>query len=488
MSGKISRTFPPETRTLQLIAVVLLFASSIASLVWTVVVFVDREARRNSAGRVLSEASNRMIQAGSAELTRLIPRWPAEVADEHWLEINHRLSELTDSILKDYPGVEGGYFSEYGKKFVGFAYPTEPVPIKRENVKGGFDRSGPPEREFDLIEIRVNAAIRKNKVLFGVESVPPSTVAVRTAPVYYEGAIVGATWTMMRIEDPLFVKSSTRGYLLASGFALAGIVLSLVMTIGLARTVRRQAIERNRLQTELRRNERLAALGKLLAGVAHEVRNPLAGIRSTAQLWQRGIGPDSESASDLIAEVDRLEAIVSRLLQFSRAETSELAPGDLNAVVAEAARLAQGPAELEGVNVEVELEPGLPPVAMAPQALIQVFRNLTTNAIQVSSPGSSIRLTTKLEPGGGRVLATVRDQGPGLSPDVLRHLFEPFYTTKAEGTGLGLAIAREIALAHRGELRAQNRTDVRGASFTLVLPVADADEAIAEKNVDAVFT
>lgn len=86
------------------------------------------------------------------------------------------------------------------------------------------------------------------------------------------------------------------------------------------------------------------------------------------------------------------------------------------------------------------------------------------------------------------MLATVRDQGPGLSPDVLRHLFEPFYTTKSEGTGLGLAIAREIALAHRGELRAQNRTDVRGASFTLVLPVADAEEAIAEKNVDAVFT
>ncbi len=488
MSGETKRRFPPETRTLQLIAVVILFASSIASLVWTVVVFVDREARRNSAGRILSEASNRMIQAGSAELTRMIPRWPAEVADEHWLIINRRLAELTDSILRDYPGVEGGYFSEYGKKFVGFAFPTEPLPVAEKNSKRRIPaRSGPPEREFDLIEIRVNAAIRKNKVLFGVESVPPSTVAVRTAPVYYEGAIVGAAWTMMRIEDPLFVRTSTRGYLLASGFALAGIVLSLVMTIGLARTVRKQAVERNRLQTELRRNERLAALGKLLAGVAHEVRNPLAGIRSTAQLWQRGIGPDSESAGDLIAEVDRLEAIVSRLLQFSRAETSELAPGDLNAVVAEAARLAQGPAELEGVNVEVELEPGLPAAAMAPQALIQVFRNLTTNALQVSPPGSSIRLTTKVEPGGRRLLASVRDQGPGLSPDVLRHLFEPFYTTKSEGTGLGLAIAREIALAHRGDLKAENRTDSRGASFTLVLPVVAA-ETPAEKKVDAVFT
>jgi two-component system, NtrC family, sensor histidine kinase HydH len=284
---------------------------------------------------------------------------------------------------------------------------------------------------------------------------------------------VGATWVMTRLVDPLFVDQSLRGYQLAAGLALGGIALAFALTAGLARTVRRQANERERLQVELRRNERLAALGKLLAGVAHEVRNPLAGIRSTAQLWQRGVvGLDEESLGGLVHEVDRLEEIVSRLLQFSRADGQDLAPGDLNAVVVEAARLASGPAEAKGVTIELDLDQDLPRVAMAPSALLQVFRNLTTNALQAMSSGGKLRLTTRRDSLRQSIETTVADTGPGLAAESLKHLFEPFFTTKAEGTGLGLAIAREIALAHRGELSAANRVDHVGAIFTLTLPVA----------------
>jgi signal transduction histidine kinase len=104
--------------------------------------------------------------------------------------------------------------------------------------------------------------------------------------------------------------------------------------------------------------------------------------------------------------------------------------------------------------------------------LLQVFRNLTTNAVQSMPPGGTLRLTTRRDPSRRTISASVIDNGPGLAPDTVKHLFEPFYTTKAEGTGLGLAIAREIALAHRGDLLAANRTDGTGAIFTLVLPVA----------------
>ncbi len=290
-----------------------------------------------------------------------------------------------------------------------------------------------------------------------------------------EGRPVGATWVMTRLVDPLFVDRSLRGYQLAAGLAIGGIALALALTAGLARTVRRQAVERDRLQTELRRSERLAALGKLLAGVAHEVRNPLAGIRSTAQLWQRGVvGLDEESLGNLVHEVDRLEEIVSRLLQFSRADAQDLVPGDLNAVVSEAARLAAGPAGSRGVRVEVELDPSLPPAAMAGPALLQVFRNLTTNAVQAMTSGGTLRLATRRDPSRRTISVSVTDTGPGLAPEALKHLFEPFYTTKAEGTGLGLAIAREIVLAHRGDLQVANRSDRPGAEFTLVLPVADS--------------
>jgi signal transduction histidine kinase len=209
--------------------------------------------------------------------------------------------------------------------------------------------------------------------------------------------------------------------------------------------------------------------------VAHEVRNPLAGIRSTAQLWQRGVvGLDEESLSGLVHEVDRLEEIVSRLLQFSRADAQDLIPGDLNAVVGEAARLAEGLAESQGIRLEVDLDRDLPQVAMARPALLQVFRNLTTNAVQAMAPGGTLRLSTRLDPFRQAVLASVEDNGPGLDPDVIGHLFEPFFTTKPEGTGLGLAIAREIALAHRGDLLAANRPDGPGAWFKIILPVSPA--------------
>jgi signal transduction histidine kinase len=310
--------------------------------------------------------------------------------------------------------------------------------------------------------------------LFSVEELAgdrPVTVAIRTAPVIVGGHVVGATWVMTRLLDPLFVDRSLQGYRLAAGLALGGIALAFALTADLARTVRRQAAERDRLQTDLRRSERLAALGKLLAGVAHEVRNPLAGIRSTAQLWQRGVvGLDEESLGGLVHEVDRLEEIVSRLLQFSRADGQDLAPGDVNAVVTEAARLAAGAAEARGIRVDVDLDPDLPHVPIAASALLQVFRNLTTNALQAMTTGGTLRLATRRDPARHAIHASVADTGPGLAPEAVKHLFEPFYTTKAEGTGLGLAIAREIALAHRGELHAANQAEHAGAVFTLTLP------------------
>ncbi len=471
--------------SVQIGVVAALFIAALVILWTTGASVVARERRRSEAKGMLEQAGDQLAATGRESIAQEggLLDYPDEQSRSR---LDQELSAQAAAALAPYEGkgIEGGYLVLRFKSFLGTVLlkPQPPSTIaSTDSSETGeqaqsHNESGLPPLEADLIDIQVDAAIRKKHVLFSVEELAgerPVTVAIRTAPVEVDGRVVGATWVMTRLVDPLFVDRSLQGYRLAAALALGGIALAFALTTGLARTVRRQAAERDRLQIDLRRSERLAALGKLLAGVAHEIRNPLAGIRSTAQLWQRGVvALDEDSLGGLVHEVDRLEEIVSRLLQFSRADAQDLAPGDLNAVLAEAARLASGPAEARDVRVELDLDSDLPPVAMAPPALLQVFRNLTANALQAMVPGGILRLSSRLDPSHGSINAIVADTGPGLGPDALKHVFEPFYTTKPEGTGLGLAIAREIALAHRGELRAANRIDRTGAIFTLTLPVA----------------
>ncbi|APW59920.1 ATP-binding protein [Paludisphaera borealis] len=456
-----------------------LFVAALLALWATGASVVARERRRSDARTLLVRAGDELAARGY-EIVACAGEFPDYPEEPSRDELDRELSVRSASVLAKHQGVEGGYLVLRFKSFLGTtSNQRRPVSkgdeAPKEQPAQERGESSLPPLEAGLIDIQVDAAIRKQRVLFSVEELegdPPVTVAIRTTPMIVGKRIVGASWVMTRLVDPLFVDRSLQGYRLATGLALAGIILAFALTASLALTVRRQAAERDRLQTELRRSERLAALGKLLAGVAHEVRNPLAGIRAITQLWRRGLGMGDEGFDHLTDEVDRLEDIVSRLLQFTRADAQDLAPGDLNSVAAEAARLAEDRARDHEVRVELEQTPDLPSVNMAAPALVQVLRNLTTNALQVMPRGGVLRVSTHLDPARGTVSASVADDGPGLSADVLSHLFEPFFTTKAEGTGLGLAIAREIALAHRGDLQAENRPN-GGAVFTLVLPVAE---------------
>jgi signal transduction histidine kinase len=456
---------------IQVGAVVALFLGALLTLGITGASLVAREGRRTTARAVLDEAGHALEARGAPILARA-PKWPDDPGAKTWVKLDQELGEAAIQVLSRFEAVEGGYYLENFQRFLGSAFPTAPPPPDVPETTSARNRTaGPPPREYFLIENQVIAAIAADQPLFLVKDVPPSTVAIRTAPVKAQGKLVGATWLMIRLVDPFFLDRSIRGYQLAAGLALGGIGLALALTIGLVRTVRRQTLERAQLQVELRRSERLAALGKLIAGVAHEIRNPLAGIRSTIQLWQRGIGPDAESMADVVAEADRMEAIVARLLEFSRANVQRLAPGNLNDVVADSARLARVQAQAQNVQIQVELEPNLPLIQMSPSALIQVFRNLTTNALQAMPKGGILRLSTRHHLERRMVEAEVADTGPGLGPDVTPHLFEPFFTTRSEDTGLGLAIAREIALAHYGQLQPVLGPGQSGTIFRLSLPI-----------------
>jgi signal transduction histidine kinase len=321
------------------------------------------------------------------------------------------------------------------------------------------------------LQAQQSLALGPGEFLLTVQDVGPSRVAFLTEPVGPRRPALLAVWTMYRLTGPELLESQLRRYRVSAGLALGGIAVSLVLTVNLGRTLRRQRREQERLREGLRRSEHLAALGKLLAGVAHEVRNPLAGIRSTVQLWQRL--PDTarspESLAAVVHAVDRLNDIVTRLLYFARADRAERQPVDVNQVLVETLKLLEAQAAAQGVSLEPDLAPDLPPVSGSPAALQQVFLNLATNGLQAMPQGGRLRCVTRPDPRNRLVEVRVADTGKGVSAEDRKHLFEPFYTTRPDGTGLGLALCREIVLSHGGRLELEP-ADAPGATFRVLLP------------------
>jgi signal transduction histidine kinase len=222
----------------------------------------------------------------------------------------------------------------------------------------------------------------------------------------------------------------------------------------------------------LRRADRLATLGTLAAGMAHEIRNPLGAIGGALEILDGDFPaqhPRREFVDILRREIDRLNTISGRYLDYARPQAPQLRPVDLNACVGSSVDLVGRSAGRSGVRVETALAPSLPQALADPLQIHQALVNLLLNGIQAMDGGGLLEVTTAQEPSG--VSVTVRDHGPGLPPEAGEKIFEPFFSTKPGGTGLGLAIARRIAVAHGGALSAESEPG-GGARFRLLLPKA----------------
>jgi C4-dicarboxylate-specific signal transduction histidine kinase len=226
-------------------------------------------------------------------------------------------------------------------------------------------------------------------------------------------------------------------------------------------------------RAELDRSERLATVGRLAAGIAHEVGNPLGAIGGYAELARdralRG-APAAEVADFLeriLAETRRIDAIVRDLLDFSRPSPDALAPVRLASALDAALRLARVQPRFRGVEVETELQDDLPSVVADERRLAQVFLNLFLNAGDAMEGTGKVRVAARAVEGGMEVL--VADSGPGIPPENLPHVFEPFFTTKepGEGTGLGLSVCHGIVSSFGGTIVAASGSG--GARFLLRL-------------------
>ena len=243
----------------------------------------------------------------------------------------------------------------------------------------------------------------------------------------------------------------------------------------MVRQMHESRIEIERLhRTQMSRAEHLATLGELATGLAHEIRNPLAGIAGVIEIIGRDLpvtSPARAVVKDVRQEIARINHIVTDLLQTARPHPPKVRKSDLNTTVEHAVMLGRQQALAKSVEITLQKDPSLPEVEHDSDQIHQVLLNLLLNALQAIDKNGKITVTVK--PRGATAVVEVTDNGRGIAPDHLPNIFRPFYTTKGEGTGLGLSLARRIVEDHHGRIDVTSAVG-KGTTFAVVLPLQRA--------------
>ena len=248
----------------------------------------------------------------------------------------------------------------------------------------------------------------------------------------------------------------------------------------MVRQMRESRIEIERLhRTQMSRAEHLATLGELATGLAHEIRNPLAGIAGVIEIIGRDLpstSPARAVVKDVRQEIARINHIVTDLLQTARPHPPQVHKSDLNTTVEHAVMLGRQQALAKSIEISLQKDPSLPEVEHDSDQIHQVLLNLLLNALQAIDADGEIRVTVRSQ--DSMAVVEVSDNGRGIPPALLPNIFRPFYTTKGDGTGLGLSLARRIVEDHRGRIDVTSAVG-QGTTFAVVLPLQRVTAPVA---------
>jgi signal transduction histidine kinase len=427
------------------------------------------------------------------------------------------LGLLSRVVLQNVEGVKSGFYSTTGSTLLGDSVSLpEGTP-----AASAYDNSSSKEQS-DILDV-AKTAVESRQPSERVLSNPSSIVLIEAVPIRDGYSVVGSAWTMKRLSV-LPGANRFRAYLITVGLglaALASVLLTLLVIHNLQGGVRKiegalrglelnlssqidsesdpeeiqriaQAINRvgtalrenmereKQIEGQLRHSERLASLGRLVAGVAHEVRNPLATIRLRVQMCRRDTDNPhvKESCAVALEEIERLNGMVNRLLNFARPVQLHCEPADLRGLIEERMESFREWAQRRGITLSSELPKSDIALALDKDRMAQVFDNVIQNAIEaMSDGGGTLSVTLAAEPGlvghGKGICVEFRDTGRGMKSSVVRHVFDPFFTTKPSGTGLGLSICHELVQAHGGEIQVDSE-EGRGTSVRITIPAVHA--------------
>jgi two-component system, NtrC family, sensor kinase len=245
----------------------------------------------------------------------------------------------------------------------------------------------------------------------------------------------------------------------------------------LERKVEQRTTELRTMQGHLLQTEKMAAIGKLAAGVAHEINNPLTGVLTNSSLMLKDLSPDDPWREDLqgiVNETLRCRKIVKGLLDFARQTKPQKQSLNLNQIVTDVLALVRNQASFRDVAIQADLDTSLPSVMADGDQMKQVFLNIVLNAADAMPRGGELRILSSFDPARKTVTVRISDTGMGIPEEMRDRLFEPFATTKKTGTGLGLAVAYGIVERHKGTLNAESAPG-RGATFIITLPSSGSE-------------
>ena len=276
---------------------------------------------------------------------------------------------------------------------------------------------------------------------------------------------------LYRTGQPIPVNATTSPLMVASGERVGTILLLRDLT-----SIRE-------LEEAVRTADRLAALGTLAAGLAHEIKNPLGGIKGAAQLLETELPPGSELLDYtriMIKEVQRVNRIVEELLALTSPRKLKLDKVNLHMVIGDIITLQKSGTGSKDITFQQQFDPSIPPILADEELITQLFLNLIKNAVEAVGEQGMIRvssrilseytMTTKGERRLRMVAEEVSDDGQGMSKEQLEQLFTPFFTTKSRGTGLGLPLCHKIVSEHRGMIKVASEPR-KGTTFTVMLPL-----------------
>ncbi len=400
---------------------------------------------------------------------------PTVISYGHIALSNHAQFERLDAIVHNVTkgmGIDSVTIYDSEENII--SYSTRPELVGKINM-GGIEY-------FKALRGENNSVLEFSGSLFNLlPGAPPVYCKLKTyIPFRQEqklgersGSIMGVIEIVNDLSGDMEAIADLQGRIIILSLTIMGILFGVLsyIVVRANRIMEARARERQILEEKLYEADRLASLGKMVAAVSHEIKNPLGIVRSTAEILGKRISrvaPGNEHlAAIIVEETARLDSIVREFLDFARPQDPRMEPALLNSVVERVGRFMRPELDKKLVALDLDLDPALPEIIMDSEQIYQVLLNIVINSIQAMPDGGTVTVKTRPALADDGVVLEIRDTGIGMPADKMEQIFIPFFTDKNRGTGLGLAIARNIIEQHNGSIEVAS-IEGKGSTFTIV--------------------